>query len=248
MIGKVDISNFMKDWRRFKNEAVPEAIVRGVARTAERGRDAVRAKTERVFKLHSNYIPKSILSIPNPDRKAQIRAAVRALKGRHKDFTAAVFVRGADIFGQRKQPPDKDLGFMTLHEEGGKKSAYGGGMIAIPARGVKGYSFRTGRGRVKKKWKPAELLKKYNEVGPLIKGSKRRRKRSTKGSAFIMKSKRGRDMIVRRKTRKRYPLEVLYMFFPSSKIRAVWGFVSTVQRETRRHIFSDVERQIKRIR
>ena len=50
-------------------------------------------------------------------------------------------------------------------------------MLAIPAGDLKNYAYQTGRGKVKKMYKPATLLKEYNTVGPNKKGRQLREER-----------------------------------------------------------------------
>ena len=90
---RVDISEFLASWRRISNE-IPLAVIEGFGKTAERGRDTMRRRVKRVFKLHSAYIPRGILSIPDRHRgekifKRQSNAALKGLLGKYGNFQAA---------------------------------------------------------------------------------------------------------------------------------------------------------------
>lgn len=238
----VDIGLFLRDANFLRRKALPEAVVRGLGQTAERGRDAVRMQTRRVFKLHSEYIPRAIMSIPDPKKSKHIKAAVKALTGKYRDFQAAVFLRGA-------RTPDKSLDFMVLHEVGGAKKSAQEGDLALPARDLKKYRYRTGKGATAKRWKPEELLKYYNLVGMSKRGRMRRQSNKGKPKAFILRSKRGYGfMIARRKTSRTRNIEILYRFIDTAKIDKRWNFVSTVRREVRRHVHSDIVSKVNRIK
>lgn len=239
---RADISAFLRDYNRI-GKAIPEAIVLGLAKTAQRGRDAVRRRTRQVFKLHTDYIPNSIRSIPDPHRAKAIAAATRALVGRHRDFSAAVYLRGSSN-------PKKSLAFLALHETGGVKRPAGGRALAAPGRDLRRYSFRTSRGAVRRGWKPEKLLEYYNRVGAADKGSIQRTPNTRgKPKAFILESGKGRGrMIVRRKSRKSRDLEILYQFLQTAQIDKRWGWVKTVRSTVERHLSRDIANQINKVR
>lgn len=235
----VDVSDFLRSWAKIQ-QAAPERIVRGVAITAERARDAVRHRTRQVFELNSEYIIKGIRSIPDPTRAKAIASATRALTGKYRDFQAAVYLRGAS-------DPKKSLAFMVVHETGGTRYPVSGRSLANPSRDLKGYKFKTGKGRVKKSWKPKKLLEYYNRVGAAKAGSKRQTPRRGKPKSFILKSAKGHGvMLARRKNRRTRKLEILYHFIKKADIDKRWGFVKTVKSTAHRHLTSDIVRELNR--
>lgn len=254
---RFDISKFNKSWNNVSNN-VKLAIIHGFAKTAERGRNNVRNRTRAVFKLHSDYIPNAVLSIPTYNLRSskkmsgfdrgqlQFQAALKGLKGKHKNFQAAVFLRGS-------ANPTKSLDFMVVHETGGTKESFKG-KLAIPRYGVTRKKFRTSTGRVKKSYKPGILLKTWNKVrGQQSKKLKKKGVR-LKPTAFILESKFGGFVIARRRTRStwldsknRAPLDILYKFSPSAKINKRWNFVQTVHTTVNRHVFKYVNREISKV-
>lgn len=235
---RADVSDFLRN----VDAALPkvaEAIVRGVANTAQRARDEVRAVTKREFELHSDWIPGAIRSIPDPGKTKAVAAASKALMGRHRDFKATVYLRGAN-------DPKKSLGYMVEHETGGIRRSARGRSLAAPGRGLEKYMFKTSRGAVRKNWKPAKLLEYYNQVGPAGKGSKRHGKTRGKPKPFIMQTARGR-MIVRRQNRKTRKIEVLYRFIEHAQIDRRWGFVRTVHTSAYLHLSKDIQRELNKL-
>jgi hypothetical protein len=238
---QVDVGDFLKDWNFLRREALPKAVVKGFAHVAERARDAVRSETRAVFELHTEYIPNAIKSLPGRKNTAQINAATRGLTSRHKDFSAYVLIRGA-------RSPQKSLEFMVLHETGGQKTPVDG-QLALPRLGLREYDFRTGKGRTRKHWKPARLLEYYNMVGASKAGSKRHGRTRGKPKAFILNSRKGRDVLIaRRKNRRTRELEILYRLTNSARIDKRWNFEGTVHSTAPRYIHADVNREINKIR
>lgn len=236
----VDIKAFLYDLKKLRNELIPRAVVLGFRRTAKYGRDAAAERTKTVFNLHSEYIPRGIMFLP--DKPRQVNAAIKGFSGRHKDFEASVFVRGANNV-------KKDLGFMVLHETGGYKKSHSG-KLAVPAEDLKKYRYQTGKGATKKSWKPEQLLKYYNTHGPVEKGSKQHGKsRKGKPKAFILKSKHGKGtMIARRVHHKSRKLEILYRFIDTADIDKRWDFVKTIHTQVLRHLGPEVRKRFNSIR
>ena len=222
----IDISDFTRTAKLHIGRDWPKAIVGAFAKIADDGAGAARALTRGKFKLHSEYITRGIKSLPST--ASQLAASQRALK-RHGDFTAAVYLRGA-------VNPKRSLGFMADHETGMDRIPQDT-WIAMPTTTLKQKSFRTGRGRVRKRWKPATLLKRFNEAGSKYSGRTTtnkgirlgpRRKRS-KSSAFIIHGRGNTPMIARRVGNKgNKQLEFLYALKKSANIKKQWGFVNTV--------------------
>ena len=78
---------------------------------------------------------------------------------------------------------------------------------------------RTSKGKISKKKRPQFLLKD----------------RSRKKNAFIIKAKSGKNLIVRRKTKRKYPLIVLYKLTPIANIRPSVKAAGTVRRFVHSH-------------
>jgi len=222
----IDISGFVKSAKKHIGQDWPRAIVGAFAEMANDGAMAARALTRGKFKLHSDYITRGIKSIPKS--QGQLKASERALK-RHGDFTAAVYLRGA-------ASPKRSLSFMADHETGMDRVAQDT-WIAMPTTTLKRKSFKTARGKVRKRWKPGTLLKRFNEVGSTFNGSTTTnkgkhldssRKRSP-GSSFIIAGRGGTPMIARRASGKgNKRLEFLYALNKKANIRKGWDFVNTV--------------------
>lgn len=241
---KVDISLFLADWHLLRDE-IPKAIIDGFAKTAQTARDVMRARTRILFKLHSDYITNGILSIPSRDWKSrgkttgeeignrQFSAALKGLTGRHRNFQAAVFLRGSNN-------PKKSLAFMVVHETGGDKKAFIGA-LALPRSGVTRRAFRTGKGAVKRSYKPSVLLKHWKSQKPH--GGMVGRKWGVRKAptAFVMESKFGGQIVARRRFKtKRTPLDILYKFQKSAKITRRWRFEETVVSVAKANIQKDV--------
>lgn len=239
---QVDTKRFLRAWQKLRHEQIPKAVVFGISRTARTARDEVRALTRQRFRLHTDFIPNSVRHIPDRRKSNQMTAAVRAFRNKHKSFRSAVFARGANA-------PKSKLDFMVPHEEGGTKTSVHGGKIAVPAHDIKKYRYKTRTGKIKKAWKPENLLKHYNEVGPNTKGTKLPpRNRRGKPKSFLLNTKSGKTFVVRRKARGSKKLEFLYHLIKSAQIRERWDFTETVHTVVRRDIFDDVNRLVKRIR
>ena len=138
---------------------------------------------------------------------------------------------------------------MVLHETGGYKRSHDK-FLAVPSTGLKRYKYRTGKGATKKSWKPEQLLKYYNEVGPNVKGSKQHGKQKRgKPKAFILKSKHGHgSMIARRVSRTSRKLEILYRFLDTADIDKRWDFVKTVRTQVLMHLGPEVKKRFRAIR
>ena len=239
MKDQVEIVKTLRDLRHLKQELIPNAVVRGFRHTAKRGKEAAVARTQQVFKLHSDYITRGIMFLP--DKQNQIRSSIRAFKGHHHNFMASVFLRGS-------KKPEKGLGFMVLHEMGWKKKPQQK-KVALPGHDLQRYSTKTGRGKTRDAWKPKALLSYYNRTGSNQKGSKQHGKhRRGKPKAFIFEFKSGDTGIVRRKTHKSRELQVLYRLVDDANIKKQWDFVSTIKRQVYRHLKSDVTKRLNAIR
>lgn len=209
------VADTIKDLNAMQRKHLPFVLAKTLTQTAKGAAGRVKMRTRQEFKLHSEFIPRGI----------RIRPAQKA------DLVRYGFIE-ADV-----HTAPLISGFMPLHETGGTKRPHATGMkdrgasLALPASGVTSRAFKTRSGRVRKRWKPKELLKAYNEG--LRYGPGSRVSRSGKGGrrkAFITRSSTGTPIIVRRRSKARLPLEVLYSFIPRAQIDASWRFEPTVRR------------------
>lgn len=168
---------------------------------AQKAAEAIRQKTRRTFDLKTEFIPKGI-GIQSA-KKADVKMG-RA--------SSAVFTKPLIS------------GFMPVHEEGGtrKPTAHSGAgdkgrVLTIPSEQLETKSYRTKSGAVKKRYKPSTLLQQKKGGG-------------RKKLAFVIRgSHSGVPIIARRRTKERYPLEILYVFSRRAKYRPVWEFEDTVR-------------------
>jgi hypothetical protein len=232
----IDLRKFYPSSETFIKGKYPEGLAKGFRDLSERARNNVRDRTRNVFKLNSDYITNGIKSLPSTD--SQVRAAERAIRN-YGDVTAAVYLRGSN-------KPSGSLDFMVDHEDGNTRQAHKN-TLAIPTDSLRKYKYRTARGRVKKSWKPTEVLKYYNSVGPNKSGATIKRRRGGKGKAFIMRGSGGKMMIARRLSSKRRPLEFLYSFNKTARIKKVWGFETTVRTTVSRQYEKIIANRIKNL-
>jgi hypothetical protein len=206
-----------------ERDQYPFAHAKALTRVAQEAAEKVREETRKKFELKTDFIPKGIA----------IKSAKKQDIVSGGSATSAVFTR------------ERIGTFMPRHEEGGVRVAgndeMGGGsdtgrVLAIPGKGRAGSEFATSKsararletasGKIKSSKTPHELLKDYKP------GEKRTRAVSRggrKGQPFIIKGRNsGIPMIVRRVGKKRYPLEILYIFRPRASYKATWSFVDTV--------------------
>lgn len=226
---RVELGDFIVSARKHSERDWPRAIVGGVAELAERASVAVQMITAQKFKLHSDYIIKGIRHTPsNPSQKLR---AIGALK-RFGDFNAYVYLRPSNS-------PKRSLEFMADHEYGEERQPQDK-WLALPMPDLKKRAFKTGRGAVRKRWKPETLLQHFNETNSRYNGSttdsdnKRKGRRRNPSDAFLMRSRAGSPMIVRRVGKQRGDIEVLYLFKKSVNIKKSWDFVDTVYYVVRR--------------
>ncbi len=188
-------------------------------------RDDIARATKRLTGIQKKQIPIATASAINSTlfeaRKHVVeRTAPAAFEVRNKGFmTAALRVETAsksrltgalfDHLGRAS---------LALHARGGTKRPRGG-RLAIPAKFVAGE--RTKTGKIPKRLKPAQLL-----TAPGPRGRK----------AFVATFQNGQQAIVRRKTKKRSPLDVLYLFERSARIRKTFRFFEDAAKVSRRSL------------
>lgn len=198
-----------KDLSALERHHFPYALAKTLTDVAAMAVRAVQARTRQEFKLHTEFIPRGIARI-----SAKKSDVVRTGIG-----TAIVFTK--PIIS----------GWMPVHETGGERKPKGKA-LAIPAEDLLKKAFQTSTGRIKTTWKPSTLLAGYRPgrrnvsmSGGLTKATRGGRK----GKPFIIRGKdSGVPMIVRRKSPKRYPLELLYIFSRRAAYKPVWAFEKTV--------------------
>lgn len=204
-----------------ERDQYPFAHAKALTRVAQEAADKVRQETKKRFELKTDFIPKGIA----------IKAAKKQDIVMGGSATSAVFTR------------ERIGTFMPKHEEGGTRSPesgrMGGGsdtgrMLALPGKGVEGSQFSTSKsararletasGKIKSSKTPHGLLKDYKSN----KHTQDIKRGGRKGQPFIKGRESGIPMIVRRVGKKRYPLEILYIFRSSASYKATWGFVDVV--------------------
>lgn len=223
---RFDKERTIEDLSYIEREQFPFAYASALTRIAEEGAEAVRQITAERFELKTDFIPKGISK--SSAKKSDIRAGRPAY--------AVVFTK------------ERISSFMPKHEEGEERrpesASLGGGSdkgkaLALPGKGVGGSQFatskqarerfETGTGKIKRSKTPAKMLERYNRGGDLQRARKVGRG-GRKKSPFVVTTKNGMPMIVRRVGKKRYPLEILYVFRSSAKFEANWGMAETVQK------------------
>lgn len=213
----MDASKAMLQMKAIAGRHFPFAFAKSLTDLAKLGRDGVRLETRKRFKLHGEFIPRGITI--QAAKKSELKT-----KGRTNAFVLT-------------RPLVSD--FMPRHETGGVKTpgAFSGAsdkgrMLAIPAPALRKRKYRTKTGKVRKQYRPSELLKYYNQLRPEQAARQRgSRQRFAPRPAFIIEGKGGQAMIVRRRSAakgRNYPLEVLYFLVPTASISPRWGFEDTV--------------------
>lgn len=227
---QVDLEAFVRSARQIEKRDWPEAVTNAFSRLADVSARGTRSMTSRKFEMHSDYITRGIKYYPQTEtQKARAMQAIQ----RFGDMSAAVYLRGAT-------DPKKSLEFMADHEYGESRHAKKKN-IAIPTRTLKTKGYRTGRGRVRSRWKPDRLLKRFKESGSTFTGTttftkNKQRKKRLPGHAFIIQGKGGGSYIARRVKRQkskqdRSVLEFLYLLIPRASIKREWGFAEQVWQE-----------------
>jgi hypothetical protein len=203
----------MRQLKAIAGSQWPFALAKGTTQLAKQGQEAARVRTREEFDLHGNFIPGGIGI--KPGKKADVKSIGIA--------RAAVLTKPGIS------------GFMPIHERGGERTPHAGSgkdkgkAIAIPGRDLKSRSYKTGTGKTRKRWKPAELLKDYRKR---TSGSKvvRVSRGGRKGKPFIIRGQHsGVPMIVRRRSKAQYPLELLYIFSERATYEPTWKFEDVVK-------------------
>lgn len=202
-----DMEAAIADLSYLEREHFPMAFVWALTKTAQEAQDGVRTVTHSRFHLHSEFIPRGI------------RVQSASIRDLRNFGIAESAVYTAPIIS----------GWMPLHEEGGDKDPRKRS-IAIPSRELNKDFNKSATGKIKNALLPKALLRGYIDVRNR-KGQKIRKIMKVGGNpAFIVNSRRaGVPMLVRRRTSKSSPLEVLYIFKHKAHIHAEWDFEKTVK-------------------
>jgi hypothetical protein len=224
----VDDAQALRNLRFISQEQWPFALTLALTRTAQLAQGAVRAATRANFKLHGEFIPRGIRV--KPAKKGDVKMG----SGTAEVFTAPGI-----------------SGWMPLHETGGEKvpGSHSGGVdrgkyLALPGEDLRKKSHKTGTGRTRKKWTPATLLKDYSKRtsgGDVVRVGRGGRK----GKPFIISGQfSGVPMIVRRASKGRYPLELLYIFSKRATIKPVWDFEDTINKMVRMEFTNQLRKAV----
>jgi len=221
---------FDKDLKRqlksIEKTQYPFVLAKSLTIAAKRGQTAARRRTERVFNLNNKFVTNNIKIIPA--RKNDIRTFGKA---------------DAAVYTDKKIVP-----FMVQHERGATRAPIKKQNIAVPGRHLPKLARGAG-GKIKKNWKPSELLK-GKKPNRYAKGNSKY-KRGGVNKAFVIQTKSG-AAIVRRFGKDPQKLEFLYYLVPNVKIRRTWGFEKiiklTASKRFPRIFKREMERAIRSIR
>lgn len=114
------------------------------------------------------------------------------------------------------------ISFMDDQEFGGERRGTSGGSRAVPTLETMQQG-RTSRGTMKQAWSINRLMT------AAMRSETERSRKAGKPKPFIMTSKSGHNMLVRRENKARDSIKVLYHFDKKVQIRPRWEFVKTVE-------------------
>lgn len=257
---RIDIDGTIKDIQRLYGKEWPRTLAGYIGDMAANAEHAAELQTRRKFDLHSEYVPRGIRSTPGTP--AQLQKVAKSLE-KYYDGFGAVYLRGSP-------DPKRSLSFMVHHEVGFKRkphsvwrSANDQRLIATPGEGLKNKSYRTQSGRIKERYKPGTLLKRFESSGSRYEqgttltnkypGRRGPGKARVPGKVFLIRGNNsGYPIAVRRITRGggeegKGKLETLYAMHPDIEVKGgLWEFEDTVirvsQRAHRRLIKHNVNR------
>ena len=116
--------------------------------------------------------------------------------------------------------------FMALHTTGGKKRSTQSKNVSVPTDALLGKGARSAKGKIKARFKPKVLYKKAKEPGRPRKWGRHR-----KPKPFVFESKYGRAAVIaQRKGDSRLPIDVLYVFHPTTDVKKTWPFYEDVEK------------------
>ena len=200
---KVDFRKTIRSMDRFHKKQVPFAVAKSLTELAKEGQAAVRKNLDKKFDLRATRFIK---------RNIRITAAKKRDVNKLKAFSAV-------------RTDAKISEFMVIHEKGGTRKPIESRKIAVPSQSLTQKSYRKSSGGVKARFLPKTLLKDFKGN----RGSRGPRKKTRSRKPFIITGKGNKPLIVRRTSKKRKPLEILYSFSNSVKVDATWGFEKTVR-------------------
>lgn len=211
---KIMTEETIRGLSRLEREQLPYVLAQTVTQVTKRAQIAVRTRTSLEFNPKTDFIPRGIWI-----ETAKKSVVVATGQARGVIFTAP------------------KIAFMDIHEPGGTRSPASksgasdrGRALSLPGKALTKYATKTGTGAVRNRWKPVSLLEQFNKTKGSAAGVPRRQgKRGTK-TAFVTKSTTsGLRMIVRRRGKKPFPLEILYVFRPKAEYKGTWKFENTVR-------------------
>ena len=213
---KVEHKDLNRTLRSIEKRQYPFALAKALTSTAKDGQSAIVTRTKRAYTLKSKWTTRNI----------RVKAARKADVVNKRSAYSEVYT-------------DKRIPYMPQHEPGDTKRPETSKMLAIPAHDLKKKRYRTARG-VKSMYSPERLMQQAIRAGRIQKSAKRYGSWYAKGTTkqknpFVIKStKKGSPILVRRKTVKRLPLEYLWVFKKTAKIKPTWKFAVTIKKRASR--------------
>jgi hypothetical protein len=214
---QVDNAQVVRNLRVMAGRHWPWALTKTLTDVAANSVQNLRAVTNVTFNLRTQFVPKGIRY--RPARFAQVKTGT----GTSEVYTApriSTFMPDHEG-GALRTPSTKSMRKSGTDE---------GRQMVVPGQDLQKLSYKTGAGAVRKRYLPAQLLRRYNTLRPPEQNAA-----GTKGSGltmaknpFVVRSRTGQLMIVRRRGRKAYGLKVLYLFTDNIRIQARWGFEDIV--------------------
>jgi hypothetical protein len=182
----------------------PFALAAATTDTAKDGQAVVIAGGRAAFELRSGeFIPRGVRI--TPARKSDVKQFGFAQADVHTAPRISSFMPH-HVRGERRTPRKKKM--------------------AVPGPDLpKGY--RTARGKVRRRYKPEELLKDWKGQYTGGRGSGRSKQRG-KGKAFVASTRAGKPFIGRRAGRGRSPLEILWWLVDEAQIKPEWEWVEPI--------------------
>lgn len=216
---KYDFKETKRDLTEIERQTFPTAYAKSLTFIAQDAAEAVRERTRSEYKLHTEFIPKGIGV--KPARDSDMKATGNA--------SSVVFTK------------PKISKWMPIHETGGTVTPIGGRkQFSLPGKDMLAeIDFRTRSGKVKKRYSPKRLLEGYNAS----KGQSGGNSKALRRQPFVIRgTNSGVPMIVRRRGKKRYPLQVMYVFRARTRYRQTWRFEPTVRHMVEQRFQSVFER------
>lgn len=208
---KVEHEATSRAFSRLQLQQYPYALAKALTMTAKDGQSAIRGRTKRVFKLHGQYTLRNLRI--KPAKKIDVVSKRNAY---------------SEVYTDERIVP-----YMPQHEPGSIKTAKKGRLVAVPMRDIKRKRYRTSGG-VKKQYTPKFLMKQMKQ-GENARATGRRfamhqaKGRSKRKLPFLIESKKGGPLLVKRKTIRGSSLEFLWAFVRRARIKPTWKFEQTIK-------------------